>query len=162
MSTFAAASLATQFAVVAGGTAATASVATAVQTKRAATKTRRAERKARQIENAVGRQENARAVRQRIARSRVEKAELIQGAEASGVAGSSSLLGAVSSGQSTAAGDIGSAITRQAGSIGAANARSAGARSASGNLSKAGTFGAIGSVSGLFTNADNNAKFFAQ
>ena len=160
MSTFAAASLATQFAVVAGGTAAATTVATAVQTKKAGTKTRRAERKARQIENAVGRQENARAIRQRIAKSRVEQAELIQGAEAGGVAGSSSLLASVSSSQSTTAGDIGSAITRQAGSAGAANVRSAGARSASGNLNKAANFGAIGSVSSLFTNSENNAKFF--
>lgn len=133
-------------------------VASSVQEKKAATKTRRAERRARQVENAVSRFENQKAIRQRVAQQRGERAELEQGAEAAGVAGSSSLLGAVSSGQSTAAGDIGLALTRASGAAGAASIRSAGAKSASGNLAKAGLFGAGSSVSSLFTDVDTAKK----
>ncbi len=133
-----------------------ATVASTRKTAQAAETTRKSEERARKVTNAVSRLENQKAIRRRIAQQRVETAEVTQGAEAAGVAGSSSLFASVGSLQTSAAADIGFARSRLAGSQGASNIRAAGAKKAGGQLASAAQFGAIASVSGLFTNAQNN------
>jgi hypothetical protein len=148
---------AVQIAAGAAVVGAAASIKSGIDQQAAASEQRKTEEKARKVSNARTRLENQKSIRQRIAAQRIEEGELVQGAEAGGVAGSSSLFGSVGSSQSSASGDIGFANARIAANQGASDIRSAGARRAGGLASSAATFGTIANVSSLFQNSQNNA-----
>ena len=132
------------------------SVASSRKQAKASKTQREGEEAARRVENATSRLANQREIRKRIAAQRIEQGNLEASAESSGVAGSSSLFGAVGGSQASAAGDIGFARARFSGSAGAAGIRGDAASSASRSLESAQQFGTIAGVSGLFSNAKNN------
>ncbi len=133
-----------------------ATIASTRKSAQAAQTTRKAEERARRVSNAVSRLENQKAIRRRIAQQRVQTAEVTQGAEAAGVAESSSLFASLGSIQTSAASDIGFAQSRFAGLAGASGIRAAGARRAGPLQEQAAQFGAVAGVSSLFSNARNN------
>lgn len=125
-------------AVAVGGTAAT------IHQQKKAT---RAQEKADKVSQAATEIANARNIRQNIVRARRAQAQLIAAGQAStGGFTSSPIQGALASSQTQAAANQGFGATQQAAG-GAINQLQSQAR---GNLSKAGTFGAIANLPGQF------------
>lgn len=143
-------------AAVASGITAVATVGGGIEQRKASKTSARAEKSARQLENRKAALVQQRQKQRQVADLRIARARQEAGAEAGGVAGSSSVQGAIFSSTSQAAGNIGFAETQFRLGAQAAGIRSAGARSANRSLSRASTFGDVAAVSSLFGDPTRN------